>query len=353
MNLLFSCVGKRGYIADYFRLHLRPGEKIIGTSNTPWTAGFRSCDLGVLMPPIASDEYVPSVIEACRKYEVGGLLSFFDPDVAALSAHRDQLKAVGVVPMIPAQQAAWIGYDKWNGFQTLRAAGFLVPDTTIDLDAARAGLRSGRFRFPLIVKPRTGFGSANTFVAHDTSQLEVFFSYVPGMLIQEFVDGTSYNIEALSDLQQQVLQVVAWRKIVSRLGETEQAVTVEAPELIEIGTKLAETVGLVGPMDADLLCNSNGAVSVLEVNLRFGGGYPVSHLAGADFPKMIVEIFRGGSPEPRVGRYTRDVCLLKGLHIMGGPVEPFLRDLCSGAVAGPGERQPSAGRGVKSTGGDA
>src|SRR5207344_2954248 len=57
MNLVFSCIGKRGYIADYFRPHLRPGEKIIGTSHTVWTPGFQSCDLGLVLPPIASDEY--------------------------------------------------------------------------------------------------------------------------------------------------------------------------------------------------------------------------------------------------------------------------------------------------------
>ncbi len=124
--------------------------------------------------------------------------------------------------------------------------------------------------------------------------------------------------------------MVAWRKYLSRMGETEQAATVEAPALVELGTRLAETVGLVGPMDADLVCTKDGGVRVLELNLRFGGGYPVSHLAGADFPRMIVEIFRGGHPEPCIGRYQRGVCLLKGLQVMGGPVESFLQDLRSG-----------------------
>ena len=96
MNLLLSCIGKRGYIAEYLREHLRHGERIIGTSNTPWTPGFQACDIGVLMPPIASDEYVPAVIEICGKHEVTGLLSFFDPDVITLARHRDAFTAAGV-----------------------------------------------------------------------------------------------------------------------------------------------------------------------------------------------------------------------------------------------------------------
>ncbi len=336
MNLLFSCIGKRGYIADYFRPHLHSGDKIFGTSHTPWTPGFQACDQGLLMPPIASDEYVPAILEVCRKYEITGLLSFFDPDVVALSAHVEELKTAGVIPLIPAEKAAMISFDKWQTFQTLRVAGFSVPDTTIDLEEARSGLRSGRFRFPLMVKPRTGFGSANVFVAGNDPQMEAFFSYAPDMLIQEFVDGDMYDVEALSGTDQQVLHVVAWRKYLSRHGETEQAVTVEDPELVETGSRLAETVGLVGPMDVDLFRTKDGEVRVLELNLRFGGGYPVSHLASADFPGMIVEIFRGGHPAPRIGQYRRDVCLLKSFQVMGGPVDSFLPNLRCGRFASDG-----------------
>ena len=111
------------------------------------------------------------------------------------------------------------------------------------------------------------------------------------------------------------------------MGETEQAITVEDPELVDIGRRLAETVGLVGPMDVDLFRTREGALQVIELNLRFGGGYPVSHLAGADFPEMIVDIFRGGRPEPRIGQYAPDICLLKGLQVMGGPADAFLPSL--------------------------
>lgn len=332
MNLLFSCIGKRGYIADYFRPHLRPGEKIIGTSHTEWTPGFGACDLGLVLPPLASNEYVPALIDACTAHDIGGLLSFFDPDVMLLSEHLDQLRAAGVIPVIPGATAARTCYDKWLTFQVLQAAGLPTPDTTIDVGEAHR-----RFRFPMIVKPRTGYGSANVFVAHDRAQLDAFFGYAPGMLIQEFVDGEAYDIEALAGLDHRVLHVVAWRKYLSRMGETEQAVTVQDPELVDLGRRLAETVALIGPMDVDLFRTREGAVQVIELNLRFGGGYPVSHLAGADFPGMIVEILRGGSPEPRIGQYEPGICLLKSLAVMGGPSDAFLTELRSGARRGRAE----------------
>ena len=334
MNLLLSCIGKRGYIADYLRAHLQPGERIVGTSNTPWTPGFAACDAGLLLPPISSDEYVPAVLDACRRREITGLLSFYDPDVVRLADHLDKLRAVGVTPLLPGPRAARDAFDKWRTFQVLRAAGIAVPDTTIDLVDALERLKRGELRFPLVVKPREGFGSADVYVAHDELQLRAFFSIAPGMLIQACVEGEMHDIEVLADPEGRVLEVTAWRKLASRIGETEQAITDDAPDLLGLGARLARAIGLVGPMDVDLFRTPDGALMVLELNLRFGGGYPVSHLAGADFPGLIVDVFRGKRPEPVAGRFRPGVALPKGLQVMGGPVEPFLAELRSGLIGG-------------------
>jgi len=36
-----------------------------------------------------------------------------------------------------------------------------------------------------------------------------------------------------------------------------------------------------------------GQVSVIELNARFGGGYPLSYKAGADFPRALLQEARG------------------------------------------------------------
>lgn len=41
-------------------------------------------------------------------------------------------------------------------------------------------------------------------------------------------------------------------------------------------------------MDCDVLVTGGGRISVLELNPRFGGGYPYSHVAGANIPAAIV-----------------------------------------------------------------
>lgn len=330
MNILLSCIGKRSYIADYFRAELEPGEQIYGTSHTPWTSGFAACDTGLIMPPIVSDEYVPALVEACRYHEITGLLSFYDADVVRLSEHLDTFGSAGVLPLIPGPQAAWDAFDKWRTYQVLAAAGIAVPATTVRLEDARQAVDLGSMQYPLIIKPRMGFGSKNVYVAYTDHQLEAFFSIEADMLIQQFMDGEMYGIEALSDPDGTVLEVTAWRKIESRLGETEQAITVDDADVLELGHRLAKAISLVGPMDVDLFRMPDGSLVVLELNLRFGGGYAVSHLAGANFPELIVDIFRNRHPQPVMRRFHSGIALMKGLRVLGGPVGPFLAGLRSG-----------------------
>ncbi len=81
--------------------------------------------------------------------------------------------------------------------------------------------------------------------------------------------------------------VSCWRKLISRNGETELAVTVRRQELIDLGLRLAERLAMAGPCNADLI-DRNGELFLVEFKMRCGGGYPVLQLAGAGFPELLL-----------------------------------------------------------------
>jgi carbamoyl-phosphate synthase large subunit len=320
MNILLSCIGKRGYIADYFREALPSSGKIIGTSNSEWTPGFASCDISLVLPPIESDEYVPFLLDQCRKYDVRGLLSLFDPDVYKLSYYRNNFISFGVIPIIPEQVPTSICFDKLKTYKFLTDINIASPITTDSLFEAVEWLKIECLFFPLIVKPRFGFGSADTFVARNISELKVFFRYAPEMIIQQYIDADAINVDGLGDLSSRPISVVPWRKLLSRMGETERSITIEADDVVELGKNLITKVGIIGPFDADLFKDKNGKLWVLEVNPRFGGGYPVSQLAKANFPHFIIRMLNGDVFEEFHDCYTRGVTMMKRLQIINGPM---------------------------------
>ncbi len=78
--------------------------------------------------------------------------------------------------------------------------------------------------------------------------------------------------------------VLARRKVRMRAGETDKAVTVDPAPCTRIAERIAEASDLTGLIDVDVFVDDFGGASVIDINPRFGGGYPFVHLAGADVP---------------------------------------------------------------------
>ena len=97
------------------------------------------------------------------------------------------------------------------------------------------------------------------------------------------------------------------QKLAMRAGETDKAVTVDLPEVREMGRKIGEALGHIGNLDVDIMQRADGAYCVLELNPRFGGGFPFSYEAGVNLPKAIIEWVKGNKVDasmlqPECGR---------------------------------------------------
>lgn len=333
MNLLLSCIGRRGYLADWFREHLAPGDRIVGTSSTAWTPGLHACDRAAMMPDVASPEYLPALLELCVSERIDGLISLLDTDVDVIANARERFHAIGVRPIVPDPLGSRVTLDKLETARFLEEQGLPAPRTFASLVPVWSGLQDGSLSYPLVVKPRCGVSSRDLFIAYDRLQLQAMFDYKPDMIVQERLLGEEYGIDLLNDLEGRVISVVVKRKVLMRGGETDQAETVHHPDAMALGERLGRALGQPGPLDVDLFINA-GDVSILEVNARFGAGYPASHLAGADFPRKIVDMLRGRTLEPDIGNYAAGVSMMKGYTILPA-VQGEIVDMRSG-----GQRRP-------------
>ena len=87
--------------------------------------------------------------------------------------------------------------------------------------------------------------------------------------------------------------VSAKEKLAMRSGETDKAIIVDIPELKEIGKCIGLNLRHIGNLDVDIMQRSNGDYCVLELNPRFGGGFPFSYEAGVNLPKAIINWLHG------------------------------------------------------------
>ena len=84
-----------------------------------------------------------------------------------------------------------------------------------------------------------------------------------------------------------------------RAGETDAAEIVHSPAIYDAMSRLSRITKHVANMDCDLFLVDEKPY-ILEMNARFGGGYPFSHLAGCDLPKAIVLWAKGKNVAPEL-----------------------------------------------------
>jgi carbamoyl-phosphate synthase large subunit len=325
VNILLSTIGRRSYIADYFK-RVSPEINVVGTTdrhglNSEFTVGLLGCDRRFIVPSIESKDYIAAVFDICRKEKVGMICSLFDKDCHVLADYLDSFHDKGVVPFIPDRRISDICFDKVLTVQFLGQIGIGSPATFTSIEDFRAS----NIAYPVVVKPRFGFASLNMFLAR--CERELIGCFDPEVhIIQEVLEGLEYSFDILNDLDGEVVSCVVKRKLKMRAGETDQAVTVKDSKLLDLAVLIGEAMGQAGPLDVDLFVSSN-RIDVLEFNPRFGGGYPLSHAAGARFPELMVEMAKGKRPDPIIGEYQEDIVMMKDINVITRPLQSLVNCL--------------------------
>ena len=112
------------------------------------------------------------------------------------------------------------------------------------------------------------------------------------ILIQEKIKGDEFGLDIFNDLEGENLSVTVKRKYDMRSGETDIAEVTENSELKAVGKKIAKSLSHIGNLDMDILL-SEGKAYIIDMNARFGGGYPFTHNAGVNELEAIIRLCRG------------------------------------------------------------
>jgi len=310
MRVLLSSIGRRGYLVKYFKEALGGNGRVWGADYDKYSPAFAYCDNSVLLPKVSDPSYVDVLIGHCRENEINMVVPLIDPELDVLSATRQQFEEAGIMAVVSPPETIEIGYDKYLTYKFGRENGIEVPVTALSIEEAEKFLAEGKFSWPVVVKPRKGSASINITYCHNETQLKGAFDNCPMPMIQEHLNGTEYGYDIFNDKNYRPISVYCKKKLAMRAGETDKAISTDDPELISLGLKIAENLTLFGPMDVDVMIGSDGP-KLLELNPRFGGGYPCAHLCGADFPAKLISIYRNEPLEPDIGSCPAGVCMLK------------------------------------------
>lgn len=310
MNILFTCVGRRNYLLNYFRKSFDKKDKIYATDMSTFAPGMAEADVAILVPSIYDEGYIPEIIAIIKKHNIDALVSLNDLEAPILSAARDKIEGVGCKLLVSSDEVIEITFDKKKTAEFLGSVGLKSPLTFTRAEEFLEAHNKSIVDFPAVIKPR--WGSASIGIEFPESMEEfrlveelsriklkktILFNasskdLEEAILYQEKIDGAEYGLDILNDFNGNYVGAFARKKLSMRAGETDKAESVIIPELEHIGATISKNLKHIGNLDCDVL-ERDGQYYVLEMNARFGGGYPFSHEAGAHGTACYVSWLRG------------------------------------------------------------
>lgn len=316
MNILILGAGTRNMIIRYFRETLAGTGKVIAADCSPLAPALYEADDYALVPPYTAPDYLTEVLALCKKERIRGVLSLIDPEVRLLAGHRASFANAGIVVIGSGFESCILADNKLLLSEWLNAHNFPGVKTWPNQETFMSAVEKGQATFPVTVKPMYGSASIGVSVAEDMKALALRFQRENGLIIQEHLKGVEIGADAYVDLiSGGVVSVFTKQKLRMRAGETDKSVSFRDPELYALLSDFLKEAGFCGPVDMDLFRTENGEYRILEVNARFGGGYPHAHALGCNHVQMIVNNLAGKVNPRRIGDYETGVAMMKHSEI--------------------------------------
>ena len=316
MNILFTCAGRRTYLLKYFKENMAEGDKVVATDMQLSAPALQAADVKLQVPAVYDPEYVNITLKICEEQKIDALISLNDLELPILAENKAKFEALGVKVIVSDPQVIDIAFDKYKTAQWVESLGLVAPKTYVRLADVKEALAKGEIEFPLFMKPRWGSGSIGLESISDMEELDIYYNLLMKkikktilatasvgdeyIMIQEKLTGSEFGLDIMNDLNGKNVAVSVKQKLAMRAGETDKAVTVDLPEVREMGKKIGEALGHIGNLDVDIMQRADGAYCVLELNPRFGGGYPFSYEAGVNMPKAIIQWVKGEEVDPAI-----------------------------------------------------
>ena len=309
MNILFTCAGRRTYLLKYFKENMQSGDKVVATDMQLTAPALQVADVKIQVPAVYDPKYIEITLGICQEHNIDALISLNDLELPILAENKAKFMALGVKVIVSDPKVIDIAFDKYKTAQWVESIGLNAPKTYVSLAAAKDALEKGEISFPLFMKPRWGSGSIGLETIDDMEGLDIYYHLLMKkikktilatasvgdeyIMIQEKLTGKEFGLDVMNDLEGNNVAVSVKQKLAMRAGETDKAITVDLPEVREMGTIIGRNLKHIGNLDVDIMQRANGDYCVLELNPRFGGGYPFSYEAGVNMPQAIIQWLRG------------------------------------------------------------
>lgn len=286
-EVLISSAGRRVALVRAFR---EAGAVVHACDLTPdISAACHVADSRHAVPHSEAPGFIEAIAAVTRRHGIGLIVPTIDTELPAFAAASHHLLAAGVRVHVSPPEVIAVARDKHRCMAAFGAAGVAVPTTLTEAELRAA---PDRLDWPVFGKPAAGSASRGVGIYRRPGDLPPAFP--EAMIFQPRLDGPEYTVNIFVDAAGRLRCAIPHRRLQIRAGEVEKGVTERRADL----RALAEGVVAALPAARGAMCfqvidDARLGPVVIELNARFGGGYPLAHRAGARFADWLLAELRG------------------------------------------------------------
>ena len=286
-NILITSAGQRVSLVRAFQKEIKQLDaknKVYTVDYEPMLAPACIISDGYRKVPLADGpSYIHTLLNVCKEWDIKIIIPTIDTELLTLAENKQLFSDNGINLIVSSLDFVKKCRDK-------RLTNRFFTENNIDTPKI---YDKQNLLFPLFVKPYDGSASKNTFIIKNPSQICDYQIDNPKLIFMEYIDNSIYDeftIDAYYDKNSTLKCLVPRKRISVRAGEISKGVTQKNEIMNFIKTHLEKISGAIGCLTMQFFFNPDSKRIIgIEINPRFGGGYPLSYLAGANYPKYIIE----------------------------------------------------------------
>jgi len=286
-NILILSAGRRVALVRAFQVELKkkfPFSKVYtAEANPEWSSACRVSDEFFTIPRVDNDNYINSIFELCIKNEIKLVIPTIDTELLVLSSAKNIFSLNNIQIIVSDLHLISKCRDK-------RLTNLFFNKLGIDVPRE---ISKNNPSFPLFIKPYDGSLSKDIFIINHKEDLTESLLSNPKLMYMEYInpfDFQEFTIDAYYDKHSDLKCLVPRRRIEVRGGEISKGRTEKAEFYEKIRNKLSYIEGAQGCLTIQVFVGKvTGEIIGIEINPRFGGGFPLSYASGANYPGYIIQ----------------------------------------------------------------
>ena len=285
-HILITSAGKRVVLVRIFQKTL----KELGLDGKVYTADMRPemspagmvSEACIRVPRCTADNYIDALLQICQEKEIAVVVPTIDTELQVLSENRWRFQEQGVQLVLSDADFIKACGDKRLTASLFSDLGIAVP-RQVDKD---------HMTYPVFAKPYDGSLSVNTHIIRDEKDLTPDILEDPKMLFLEYVDPKDYReytVDMYYGQDGQVKGIVPRERLEIRAGEINKGITRKNDIVDYLKERMGTMAGVRGCICLQLFYRaSDHDIKGIEINPRFGGGFPLSYYAKANYVAYVI-----------------------------------------------------------------